>query len=34
MDGTERKDVRPGLTVAIVLKQYQRRTLSLNAGGG
>lgn len=24
MDGRERKDVRPGLTVDIVLKQYQR----------
>ena len=24
MDGRERKDVRPGLTVAIVLKQDQR----------
>ena len=24
MEGTERKDVRPGLTVAIVLKQDQR----------
>ncbi|HEX8189241.1 MAG TPA: YwbE family protein [Pyrinomonadaceae bacterium] len=24
MDGSERKDVRPGLTVAIVLKQDQR----------
>jgi uncharacterized repeat protein (TIGR03833 family) len=24
MDGTERKDVRPGLTVDIVLKQDQR----------
>lgn len=24
MDGRERKDVRPGLRAAIVLKQYQR----------
>ena len=24
MDGTRRQDIRPGLTVEIVLKQYQR----------